>query len=53
MARALAQFPNRFRSLDQISEYMLSCLASCSDQAEKETSKELISDLMELENAFL
>ncbi len=47
MASVLAILPVCFNSLDEIRNYIGGSLASCSDLAEKETSKELLQLIME------
>ena len=50
MAATLSALPVCFNSLDEIQAYVTNSLGSCSDIAEKETCKELILHLMEMED---
>lgn len=50
MATTLSALPVCFNSLDEIQSYIAESLGSCSDLAEKETCKELILQLMEMED---
>lgn len=50
MARVLSELPVMFASAEEIRNYVLASLASCSDDNEKETCKELLEELIENEN---
>ena len=50
MAKVLSDLPICFNSLDEIQDYIRGSLESCADSAEKETSMELLEELMEDEN---
>ncbi len=50
MATVLSNLPVCFNSLDEVSDYITNSFASCTDSAEKETSKELLQKLMEYED---
>lgn len=50
MAQTLACLPVCFNSLDEIQRYIEGSLGSCSDFAEKETCKELLLQLMEMDD---
>lgn len=50
MARVLSELPVMFASAEEIRNYVLASLASCSDENEKETCKELLEELIENEN---
>lgn len=53
MAAVLSTLPVCFNSLDEITSYIGNSLAACSDMAEKDTCKELLTQLMEMENNAL
>lgn len=50
MATVLSNLPVCFNSLDEVERYIANSFASCTDPAEKETSKELLLKLMEFED---
>lgn len=49
MAKALSSLPIYFNSVDEIQAYIRGSLESCLDDAEKETCKELLEELMSYE----
>ena len=53
MSKTLSNFPFYFRSVTEIQEYAANSLESCSDLAERESSMELIQQIMESEDVFL
>lgn len=53
MAAVLSRLPICFHSIDDISQYMINSLNSCTDMAEKETCMELLLELMEIEDGIL
>jgi hypothetical protein len=50
MAKVLSDLPIYFNSIEEIQSYIRGSLDSCIDQAEKETCKELLEELMDDEN---
>ena len=50
MAKILSDLPVYFNSIDEIENYIRGSFESCSDEAEKETCKELLEELMNYEN---
>lgn len=50
MAKVLSDLPVYFNSMDEIQAYIEGSLKSCLDEAEKETCKELLEELMDDEN---
>ena len=50
MAKVLSDLPVCFNSIDEIQAYVEGSLKSCQDEAEKETCKELLEELMNDEN---
>lgn len=50
MARVLSELPVMFASPEEIRNYIFASMASCSDENEKETCKELLEELIENEN---
>ena len=53
MAKVLSDLPVYFHSIDEIKSYIRGSLESCGDEAEKETCKELLEELMEYENKLV
>ena len=53
MAKVLSDLPVYFNSIDEIKEYIEGSLKSCLDEAEKETCKELLEELMDYENKLV
>lgn len=53
MAITLANLPVCFNSRDELWDYIKNSLASCTDSAEKETSMELLEQMMEMEDDAL
>lgn len=53
MAQMLSKLPVCFNSADEIESYIRTSLESCTDIYEKEASIELLTELMESENAFI
>lgn len=53
MAKVLSDLPVYFNSIDEIQSYIRGSLVSCTDEAEKETCKELLEELMEYENKLV
>lgn len=53
MAKVLSDLPVYFGSIDEIGAYITGSLASCLDEAEKETCKELLEELMNDENKMV
>ncbi|WP_394522156.1 hypothetical protein [Lacrimispora sp. JR3] len=53
MAKVLSDLPVYFNSIDEIQAYISGSLESCLDQAEKETCKELLEELMDDENKLV
>lgn len=53
MAKVLSDLPVYFNSLDEIKAYIRGSLTSCGDEAEKETCKELLEELMEYEDKLV
>lgn len=53
MAKVLSDLPVCFNSIDEIQSYIKGSLESCGDEAEKETCKELLEELMEYENKLV
>ena len=49
MANVLSNLPVSFQSLDEVRDYFRNSLAGCTDLAEKETSAELLQQMMENE----
>lgn len=50
MAKILSDLPVFFNSIDEIKAYINGSLESCNDEAEKETCKELLEELMNYED---
>ena len=50
MAKILSDLPVYFNSIDEIQNYIRGSFESCTDEAEKETCKELLEELMNYEN---
>lgn len=50
MAKVLSDLPVFFNSVDEIKAYIKGSLESCGDEAEKETCKELLEELMDYED---
>lgn len=53
MAKVLSDLPVYFGSMDEIQSYITGSLTSCLDEAEKETCKELLEELMDDENKLV
>ncbi len=53
MAKVLSDLPVYFNSIDEIKAYIEGSLKSCLDEAEKETCKELLEELMDDENKLV
>lgn len=53
MAKVLSGLPVYFNSIDEIQAYIEGSLKSCLDEAEKETCKELLEELMDDENKLV
>ena len=53
MAKVLSDLPVYFNSIDDIQTYIEGSLKSCLDEAEKETCKELLEELMDYENKLV
>lgn len=53
MAKVLSDLPVYFGSIDEIQSYITGSLTSCQDEAEKETCKELLEELMDYENKLV
>ncbi|WP_077610911.1 hypothetical protein [Clostridium sp. Marseille-P2415] len=53
MAKVLSDIPVYFNSIDEIQAYIRGSLESCLDEAEKETCKELLEELMDYENKLV
>ncbi|WP_024346676.1 hypothetical protein [Lacrimispora indolis] len=53
MAKVLSDLPVYFNSIDDIQTYIKGSLKSCLDEAEKETCKELLEELMDYENKLV
>lgn len=53
MAKVLSGLPIYFHSIDEIQSYIRGSLGSCLDEAEKETCKELLEELMDDENKLV
>ena len=53
MAKVLSDLPVYFNSIDEIQAYIEGSLKSCLDEAEKETCKELLEELMDDENKLV
>ncbi len=53
MAKVLSDLPVYFNSIDEIQAYIRGSLESCLDEAEKETCKELLEELMDYENKLV
>ncbi len=53
MAKVLSDLPVYFGSIDEIQSYITGSLTSCLDEAEKETCKELLEELMDDENKLV
>lgn len=53
MAKVLSCLPVYFNSIDEIQAYIRGSLTSCLDEAEKETCKELLEELMDYENMLV
>jgi len=53
MAKVLSDLPVFFNSIDEIQAYIEGSLKSCLDEAEKETCKELLEELMNDENKLV
>jgi hypothetical protein len=53
MAKVLSDLPVYFGSIDEIQSYITGSLNSCQDEAEKETCKELLEELMDYENKLV
>jgi hypothetical protein len=53
MAKVLSDLPVYFGSIDEIQSYITGSLTSCRDEAEKETCKELLEELMDYENKLV
>lgn len=53
MAKVLSDLPVYFNSMDEIQAYIRGSLESCLDEAEKETCKELLEELMDYENKLV
>lgn len=53
MAKVLSDLPVYFNSIDEIQIYIRGSLDSCLDEAEKETCKELLEELMDYENKLV
>lgn len=53
MAKVLSDLPVYFNSIDEIQAYIRGSMESCLDEAEKETCKELLEELMDYENKLV
>ncbi|MDR1550895.1 MAG: hypothetical protein LBT06_20235, partial [Hungatella sp.] len=53
MAKVLSDLPVYFNSIEEIQAYIEGSLKSCLDEAEKETCKELLEELMDDENKLV
>lgn len=53
MAKVLSDLPVYFHSIDEIKSYIRGSLESCGDEAEKETCKELLEELMDYEDKLV
>lgn len=53
MARLLSSLPVVFSSADELSDYIMRSLTSCSDPAERETTMELLNQEMVIEDALV
>ena len=53
MAKVLSDLPVYFNSIDEIQAYIRGSMVSCLDEAEKETCKELLEELMDYENKLV
>lgn len=53
MAKVLSDLPVYFNSVDEIQAFIAGSLKSCLDEAEKETCKELLEELMDDENKLV
>lgn len=53
MAKVLSDLPVYFNSVEEIQAYIAGSLKSCLDEAEKETCKELLEELMDDENKLV
>lgn len=53
MAKVLSDLPVYFHSIDEIKAYIRGSLESCGDEAEKETCKELLEELMKYEDKLV
>ena len=53
MAKVLSDLPVYFNSIDEMKSYIRGSLESCGDEAEKETCKELLEELMKYEDKLV